>query len=525
MDPLIRGHPHLVRLFPQGGIILLTISLIMYHPYEALRILRWFRFYHLPSKQPGSWKVAIRPRIHAWLLDIHDLCHEKTWQSPFGEFNLQVYADIRTEIWFLLQREVEPWGLLVEAWDFEVPLREAPVVAEIDLQRSQKEWTGDSFETAKVNHDAVRWNDEELIQWFSEWAGMHLQDYRRFQVVLGYPQGEKEDTKGDYLKCYEKGYGYLDHGPNKPGRQERGLVKRSDGTEVRSMWERNVLEIMSYEKFSSRYSIPDQATLDKKFADSIQKEKDSLPRLRAEANVARREERAVARKTLATIMQICRDQGGTESQARTAGRRHLLFQRDEQGIASDKEVADCAIDMDWIQSNGYAWMVQIMNGTPEERETAIKEQEKEKKRLADKKTLSGTDERDRIWEAEVLMWAERDREEESAVGDAMEVDVDDNKHSGGGGAGDGKNHPTPSIPSTFNVSARKVPPPPPKPPHTGSHKTKKRSEQKKQKLAKEAAAAAARDAQGAPYAGGGRADCWRPPTGTGRRDCWRPPKT
>ena len=420
MDPPNGNHPHLVHLLPQGGVILLTISLILYHPYEALRILRWFRLHQLPSKQSGTWKIAVRPRINEWLLDIHDLCHQETWKSPFGDFNLQVYADIRTELWFLLQRNVEPWGLLVERWDPEVPLREAPVVAEISLQRGQKEWEGDSFETAKINHVAVRWNDEELIQWFSEWAGTHLQDYRRFQVILGYPKGDKE---GDYLtRCYEKGYGYLDDGPNKPGRQERGLVRRPDGTEFRSIWERNLLEIISYEKCFSRHNIPDQATLDKKFADFHQKEKDRLPIVRAEANAARREERAAARNTLATVMQICRDRGGNETHARAAGRRHLLWLRDEQGSATDKEVEDCAIDMDWKQPNGYSWMTRIMNGTPEEREIAIKEQEKEKKRLKDKETLSATDERDRMWEEEVRMWAEKDL---LLMAEEMEIDAGD----------------------------------------------------------------------------------------------------
>ena len=409
LSPMNQGegyHPHLIRWFPHGGVILLTVSLMMYHPDEALRILRWFRLVHLPSKHRDTWKIAVRPRIREWLLDIHDLCHEETWQSPFG-FHLQIYADIMTEILFLLDREREPWGLMVESWDTEVPLPEAPVVAEIWLPRGRKEWVGDSYETAKLDHEAIRWNDEELIQWFSEWAGAHVQDYRKFQVVLGHVKGS---DKGEYLKkCYEKGYGYLEEGPHKDGRQELGLFKRPDGTTIHSAWERNFLEMFFYDSYMTRQRIPDQATLEKKDSDRREKENSQLPRLQEETEAARQDERKVAQRALATMMQVCRDQGGTEEEAREVGRRHLMWRRDEQGTASDKEVENCAIDMDWKQRTSYGWMRAIIAGTLEEREAASLEQRRHEKRLADKETLSGK-EQQRMWDDEIEMWARRDRE-------------------------------------------------------------------------------------------------------------------
>ena len=379
----------------------------MYHPYEALRILRWFRLEQLPNKPSGTWKVAVRPRIREWLLDIHDICCENTWHSPFGDFDLQVYADINTEFLLLLERDIEPFGLMVETWDTEVPVPEAPVVAAIQLPRGRREWAGDSFATAKIDCDAVRWNDEELIQWFSEWAGAHMWDHRKFQVVLGYQKGDKEGDR--LLKCYEKGYGYLEDGPGNPVRQERGLFKKADGTEVTSPWERGLLEILPHDQFFVRNKIPDKAALAKKHADFCQKEKDALSRLQAEAEVERREERNVAKGALATIMEICRDKGGTEEQARAVGRRHLLWRRDEQGTASDWEVQECAIDMDWRQPNQYTWISQIISGTKEEGEAALEGQRKEAKRLADKETLSGSQERARMWEDEIQLWAARDK--------------------------------------------------------------------------------------------------------------------
>ena len=396
VDPVDESHPHLVRCFPHGGVILLTISLMLYHPYETLRILRWFRLEVLPSKPSGTWKIAVRPRIQEWLLDLHDLCHKETWRSPFGDVTLQVYADINIEVMLLLDRDVEPWGLAVEVWDNEVPLSEAPIVAGIHLPRARREWVGDSFETAKIDHDAVCWNDNELIQWFSEWAGDHMHDHRKFQVVLGYLRG---DPTGDRLrKCYEKGYTYINDGPIAQDCRDLNL------------WERNFLEILSYDQCFARHNMSDQVTLNAKDAARRQKERDLASRLHEEAEAERKEERLVAKSALETIMQVCKDEGGTEEQVRAAGRRHLLWLRDEEGIASNKEVEDCAIDMNWKPPNGYRWMSQIINGSEEEREATIIEQRKEEERRADRETLSGTQERRQMWEHEIQMWAEQDRE-------------------------------------------------------------------------------------------------------------------
>jgi len=421
MDVETENHRHLVRLFPHGGVICFTSSLILYHPHEALRILRWFRLFHLPSKPSGIWKIAVRPRIREWLLDIQDLSCEELGQTPFG-FSLQVYADIYTEICILLTRIEEPFGLMVEMWNSEVPLREAPIISASHLPRGRKEWTGDTFGSAEIDHEAIRWNDEEIIQWFSEWAGLHLDEHRKFHVVLGYPKGHET---GDHVtKCYAKGYGYLEHGPGKSGRQELGLfVRSSDPAVIQYAWERNLLEIISYERCIDLYNVKDQATIDKAEADRCQKVRDNASRLLAEAEKERQEARQAAKEGLENLMQMCRDQGGTEEQARAVGRRRLLWKRDEQGTATTKEVEDCAIDMDLVLGNPAGWNHKLIAGTPKERAQAKEEQDRELQRLADKETLSGTQERERLWDAEIEMWASQDRAKQ--IEDHEMTDVDD----------------------------------------------------------------------------------------------------
>lgn len=66
-------HRHLLRLFPHGGVILLTDSMFLLRPTEALRLLMWFRLDMMQRKNDLTWKIALRPRIRTWLLDILDL--------------------------------------------------------------------------------------------------------------------------------------------------------------------------------------------------------------------------------------------------------------------------------------------------------------------------------------------------------------------------------------------------------------------------------------------------------------------
>lgn len=62
---------HIERLFPHGGVILLTEDLIRHDPDTAILITAWFREYIL-RKHPGSWKLFLRPDIQRWLLKMDE---------------------------------------------------------------------------------------------------------------------------------------------------------------------------------------------------------------------------------------------------------------------------------------------------------------------------------------------------------------------------------------------------------------------------------------------------------------------
>ncbi|EAW08490.1 putative Chromo domain protein Chp1p [Aspergillus clavatus NRRL 1] len=58
---------HFQRLFPHGGVILITEDFMVREPDATLIILAWFRDWIKP-KFPGNWKIMFRPDVLNWLL-------------------------------------------------------------------------------------------------------------------------------------------------------------------------------------------------------------------------------------------------------------------------------------------------------------------------------------------------------------------------------------------------------------------------------------------------------------------------
>lgn len=302
-------HPHLVRLFPHGGVLLLTESLVLYQPCETLRMLMWFRLDRLPSKAPGTWKLAIRPRIREWLLDIMD-AYSGSKKDIFG-CSIQVFADIYTEIYWLLQTP-DPGdnGLMCHEWDYEIPTDEAPIVSSSSLRvlQARKEWKGEGANT-EPDDDNIRQNDDLLVQWFAEWAIVNLQNFRKYNVILGYAKNHPFTKTA--ISAYEKAWGHI--------------------------------EVMTSEDAFTRHKVTAQSKLNDMEAERRRKLREGLPARRAAAQKARKEEREAAKVALEARMQTFRDVGATEEEVVRAGRQLL---RDLDG--SEKEIEECKVDMDRV---------------------------------------------------------------------------------------------------------------------------------------------------------------------------------
>lgn len=302
-------HPHLVRLFPHGGVLLLTESLFLYRPLEALRILMWFRRDHVPWKPPGTWKVAVRPRVREWLLDIMD-AYTDSGKDIFG-CSIQIFANIYTEIHWLLQKtDSGDAGLMCHEWDYEIPTDEAPMVSSSSLRdlQSRKEWKGEGADTEPDDNN-IKKNDDLLAQWFAEWAIVNLHNFRKYHIILGYTKDDPFTRPA--ISDYEKAWGHI--------------------------------EVMTSEEAFKRHNVTAQSVLDENEAKRRRKVKEQLPAKKAAAAKARKEEREAAKLALDARMQTFRDVGATDEEVVRAGRQLL---RDRGG--SEREVEECRVDMDRV---------------------------------------------------------------------------------------------------------------------------------------------------------------------------------
>ena len=158
----------LTRLFPHGGALLLTDSLILNRPHEVVRILAWFDTNILFNKPAGTWKLCLRPRFRSWILDIiqHKLLEE-------GKVYVEIYA---------LIYKILPMELMDEDDDFETPKEEAPIayassISGFDLNVGLGPKSSDTEDIAS--------NDARLVDWFAGWTRMKVKGMRRLHVVHG----------------------------------------------------------------------------------------------------------------------------------------------------------------------------------------------------------------------------------------------------------------------------------------------------------------------------------------------------
>lgn len=73
---------HLQRLFPHGGIILMTEDFILKESEAALKVLNWFGNF-IGRKFPGTWKMFLRPNVQHWLFDLCGSWPDDTWVTSF----------------------------------------------------------------------------------------------------------------------------------------------------------------------------------------------------------------------------------------------------------------------------------------------------------------------------------------------------------------------------------------------------------------------------------------------------------
>ena len=328
-------HDHLVRLFPHGGVILITDSVMLYSPLEALRVLRWFRLQLKPDRVPGTWKIALRPQPRPWLLKILDL-YDDTGYDIF-EGVKQTFADIYTEIDLLLENEKpleRPYTML---WDQETPSDDAPLVAAANASSfaARPAWHLSDAEPPVItpDHENIRASDDLLLTWFGQWSIAHAATYRKFCAIIAPdPPSFSDSTK----PISER---------SSPEKQDQARRPNSSSVD-------RVIQLYKDKYTHVKFAAPDVAA--KQFNISPLEElaeKESnrrkmlrdkhIPSVREIATRAIRKEREVARDSLQAIKEIYSRGGTDEDVVKELARQHLRSMG-----ASEREVRDGEIIVD-----------------------------------------------------------------------------------------------------------------------------------------------------------------------------------
>ncbi|PGH06022.1 hypothetical protein GX51_02613 [Blastomyces parvus] len=168
---------HLQRLFPHGGIILMTEDFVLKSPKAALDVLTWFG--HLVRRRfPGTWKMFLRPNVQRWLSDICTSWPDDTlWQiyhminSLIPEYPMGHYNTYR--------REGSP-DSLDGLTDDEGQHHPFISTREIPDYGSRREDDHPNIPKGLTQEER---DADHLIEYFAAYALIHADRFRRFVVL------------------------------------------------------------------------------------------------------------------------------------------------------------------------------------------------------------------------------------------------------------------------------------------------------------------------------------------------------
>lgn len=173
---------HFQRLFPHGGVILITEDFMLREPDATVIILAWFNDW-TKKRFPGMWKIMLRPNVLNWLLQQRD-----------------PKEDTRKGIWLAMYSIIMQLGASVDS-TANVPYSshdpdsilsdgihdahsESRVISPQRMPlygtRSDDDYLGLDL---PQDLDQQTRNADHLAEFFAGWALVHGHRYRRFTVL------------------------------------------------------------------------------------------------------------------------------------------------------------------------------------------------------------------------------------------------------------------------------------------------------------------------------------------------------
>lgn len=182
------SHSHLIRLFPPGCMLLITDSLLLLQPLEAVKLLMWFRLRIMDEKmKKENWKIVMRPNIRRFLIN----CSRERKLDEEGRQFVQIYEQIA----YMLDPED------LYDWEENEPKEEAPMYCMRKIKSFNTKVGRRIDHNKDLDHAAIARNDEVLADFFAGWANVHMQHYRRFLIISGFGD---EDGKAQRDRWMEK---------------------------------------------------------------------------------------------------------------------------------------------------------------------------------------------------------------------------------------------------------------------------------------------------------------------------------
>ncbi|PYH99931.1 hypothetical protein BO71DRAFT_341857 [Aspergillus ellipticus CBS 707.79] len=166
-------HPcHFQRIFPHGGVLMITEDFMVLEPESVIIILTWFHDW-IKRKFPGKWKIMFRPGVLDWVL-----------QQP------EPADESRAGIWLTIYRLIlqlctpsaydTPIGeVLTGSTDEYI---ESNVISPPTLPNYGSRKEDDSPDIPKGLSQDQR-NTDHLIEFFAGWGLVNRHRYRRFVVL------------------------------------------------------------------------------------------------------------------------------------------------------------------------------------------------------------------------------------------------------------------------------------------------------------------------------------------------------
>ncbi|KAI5299196.1 hypothetical protein KEM55_002457 [Ascosphaera atra] len=173
-------NPHFNLIFPHGGAILITDDLILRHPDRTLQIVSWFTNF-VKTKFRGTWKLLFRPNVEQWLLELASLKNDERYVALYLLIRLNVPQYPRTHLNAYL-RPSTPESL-DGCSDDEGQVN--PFVSTKYIPQYNARRDADVVPALRGSTMEQR-NTDQLIEWFSGWALMNAERFRRFVAVTSF---------------------------------------------------------------------------------------------------------------------------------------------------------------------------------------------------------------------------------------------------------------------------------------------------------------------------------------------------